>query len=69
MLKTLKEHACPSVRDNLTCRYQLADIPVTSLDGAGNTNTDFQIQGENQPLETTVLLVISKETEGFCSTH
>lgn len=43
---TRKEHDCPSVRDNLTCSYQLADIPVVSWDGAGkmDPNADTVIQ-------------------------
>lgn len=43
---TRKERDCPSVRDNLTCSYQLPDIPVVSWDGAGKTdpNADTVIQ-------------------------
>ena len=43
---TRKEHSCPAVSDNLTCSYQLADIPGVSWDGAGkmDPNADTVIQ-------------------------
>lgn len=35
---TRKERDCPSATDNLTCSYQLANIPVVSWDEAGKTD-------------------------------